>query len=103
MLLSWDKKLIIKTITKNEKNTFINVMLEEYHSRMRDTKSILSHVYGVFKIQIGHRENYVILQRNMNDLFLKSNVLTFELNGLKVDRQNIKTEDVNLKKSVLFN
>lgn len=103
MLLSWDKKLIIKTITKNEKNTFINVMLEEYHSRMRDTKSILSHVYGVFKIQIGHRENYVILQRNMNDLFLKSNVLTFELNGLKVDRQNIKTEDINLKKSVLFN
>lgn len=103
MLLSWDKKLIIKTITKNEKNTFINVMLEEYHSRMRDTKSILSHIYGVFKMQIGHRENYVILQRNMNDLFLKSNVLTFELNGLKVDRQNIKTEDVNLKKSVLFN
>jgi len=103
MLLSWDKKLIIKTITKNEKNTFINVMLEEYHSRMRDTKSILSHIYGVFKIQIGHRENYVILQRNMNDLFLKSNVLTFELNGLKVDRQNIKAEDINLKKSVLFN
>lgn len=103
MLLSWDKKLIIKTITKNEKNTFINIMLEEYHSRMRDTKSILSHIYGVFKIQIGHRENYVILQRNMNDLFLKSNMLTFELNGLKVDRQNIKAEDINLKKSVLFN
>ena len=103
MLLSWDKKLIIKTITKNEKNTFINIMLEEYHSRMRDTKSILSHIYGVFKIQIGHRENYAILQRNMNDLFLKSNVLTFELNGLKVDRQNIKKEDINLKKSVLFN
>ena len=102
MLLSWDKKLIIKTITKNEKNTFINTMLEEYHSRMRDTKSILSHVYGVFKIQIGHRENYVMLQRNMNDLFLKSNVLTFELNGSKVDRQNIKTEDINLKKPVLF-
>ena len=103
MILSWDKKLIIKTITKNEKNTFINVMLEEYHQRMRDTKSILSHIYGVFKIQISHRENYVILQRNMNDLFLKSNVLTFELNGTKVDRQNIKTEDINLKKSALFN
>ena len=103
MILSWDKKLIIKTITKNEKNTFINVMLEEYHQRMRDTKSILSHIYGVFKIQISQRENYVILQRNMNDLFLKSNVLTFELNGSKVDRQNIKAEDINLKKPALFN
>ncbi len=103
MILSWDKKLIIKTINKNEKDNFINKMLEEYHYRMRDTKSILSHIYGVYKIKIGNKESYALLQRNMNDLFLKSNILTFDLNGeTSADRQNIKPEDKNLKQSILF-
>ena len=104
MFRSWDKKLIIKTIDKNEKNLLINKMLEEYHSRMRDTKSILSHIYGVFKIEMGDKgKSTVLLQRNMNDLFLDSNILTFDLKGSTVDRQSIKPEDINLKKSLLFN
>jgi hypothetical protein len=103
MILSWDKKLIIKTISKNEKYNFIHKMLEEYHYRMRDTKSILSHIYGVFKIKIGNKESNVILQRNMNDLFLKSNILTFDLNGeTSTDRQTIKPGDKNLKQNLLF-
>ena len=101
---SWDKKLIIKTIDKNEKNILINKMLEEYHSRMRDTKSILSHIYGVFKIEIGDKgKTTVMLQRNMNDLFLDSNILTFDLKGSTVDRQSIKEEEINLNKKTLFN
>ena len=104
MFRSWDKKLIIKTIDKNEKNLLINKMLEEYHSRMRDTKSILSHIYGVFKIEMGDKgKSTVLLQRNMNDLFLDSNILTFDLKGSTVDRQSIKPEDINLKKKLLFN
>ena len=102
MIISWDKKLILKIINKNEKDNFINTMLEEYHSRMRDTKSILSHIYGVFKIQLGYKESYVILQRNMNYFFLQNNLLTFEINGLTIDRQSIMPEDIGLKKSILF-
>ena len=79
-------------------------MLEEYHARMRDTKSILSHIYGVFKIEIGDKgKTTVMLQRNMNDLFLDSNVLTFDLKGSTVDRQSIKEEDINLNEKILFN
>ena len=79
-------------------------MLEEYHSRMRDTKSILSHIYGVFKIEIGDKgKTTVMLQRNMNDLFLDSNILTFDLKGSTVDRQSIKEEEINLNKKTLFN
>ena len=101
---SWDKNLIIKTIDKNEKNLLINKMLEEYHARMRDTKSILSHIYGIFKIEIGDKgKTTVMLQRNMNDLFLDSNILTFDLKGSTVDRQSIKEEDIDLKKKTLFN
>jgi hypothetical protein len=104
MFRSWDKKLIIKTIDKNEKNILINKMLEEYHSRMRDTKSILSHIYGVFKIEMGGKgKSTVLLQRNMNDLFLDSNILTFDLKGSTVDRQSIKPEDIGLKKNLLYN
>ena len=77
---TWDKKLIIKTIDVNEKKIFINKMLEEYHQRMRDTKSILSHVYGVYKIELGDKGvSTVMVQRNMNDLFSDSNLLTFDL------------------------
>ena len=104
MILSWDKKLIIKTINKNEKDNFINKMLEEYHYRMRDTKSILSHILGVYKIELGDKgESNVMLQRNMNDQFLDSNILTFDLKGSTVDRQSIKKEDIDLKKKILFN
>ena len=103
MFRTWDKKLIIKTIDDSEKNILINKMLEECHERMRDTKSILSHIYGVFKIELGDKGvSNVMLQRNMNDLFLDSNIITFDLKGSTVDRQSIKKEDMNLKKENLF-
>ena len=101
---TWDKKIIIKTIDEDEKNLFINKMLEEYHERMRDTKSILSHILGVYKIELGDKgESNVMIQRNMNDQFLDSNILTFDLKGSTVDRQSIKKEDIDLKKKILFN
>ena len=43
-----------------------------------------------------------MLQRNMNDLFILSNVLTFDLKGSSVDRQCIKNEDKNLPKKDLI-
>ena len=100
---TWDKKLIIKTIDDNEKDIFINKMLEEYHQRMRDTKSILSHIYGIYKIELGDKgASNVMIQRNMNDLFLDTNILTFDLKGSTVDRQSIKLEDISMKKQNLF-
>ena len=103
MFHTWDKKLIIKTIDDNEKDILINKMLEDFHERMRDKKSILSHIYGVFKIELGDiGVSNVMVQRNMNDFFLKSNILTFDLKGSTVDRQSIKKEDINMNKKSLF-
>ena len=103
MFGSWDKKLIIKTINDDEKNLFINKMLEEYHYRMRDTKSLLSHIYGIFTIELTNKgHNNVMLQRNMNDLFIYSNVITFDLKGSSVDRQCIKNEDKKLSQKDLI-
>ena len=99
MFQTWDKKLIIKTIDDNEKNIFINKIFEEYHQRMRETKNILSYAYGVYKIELGDKGvSNVMVQRNMNDLFWDSNLLTFDLKGSTVDRQSIKKEDIDLKK-----
>ena len=101
---TWDGKFLIKTIDDNEKNLFINKMLEEYHCRMRDKKSILSHVYGVFRIELNDKgESNVILQKNMNELALGKNILTFDLKGSTVDRQSIKKEDLIYNKEELIN
>ena len=100
---TWDHKFLIKTIDDNEKNLFINKMLEEYHCRMRDKQSTLSHVYGVFRIELNDKgESNVILQKNMDELELGPNILTFDLKGSTVDRQSIKKEDLILDKEELM-
>ena len=103
MFRTWDKKLIIKTINNDEKDLFINKMLEEYHAKMRDTKSILSHIYGIFKLELTDKDQIIVmLQRNMNDLFIDSNVFIFDLKGSSVDRQIIKEEHINLPQKELI-
>ena len=103
MFRSWDKKLIIKTINDDEKDLLINKMLEEYHCKMRDSKSILAHIYGVFTIELADKGiSHVMLQRNMNDLFYDSNILTFDLKGSSENRQIIKKENMKLPQSDLI-
>ena len=78
-------------------------MLEEYHAKMRDTKSILSHIYGIFKLELTDKDQIIVmLQRNMNDLFIDSNVFIFDLKGSSVDRQIIKEEHINLPQNELI-
>ena len=103
MFRSWDKKLIIKTINDDEKELLINKMLEEYHCKMRDAKCILARIYGVFTIELADKGiSHVMLQRNMNDLFCDSNILTFDLKGSTENRQIIKKENIKLPQSELI-
>jgi len=51
ILFTHDKKYLIKTISKDEKDTFIK-MLPEYHRKMVKGKSLLCRIYGVFKVKI---------------------------------------------------
>ena len=104
MFRTWDKKLIIKTINDDEKDLLINKMLEEYHAKMKDSKTILAHIYGIFKLELADKgQSIVMLQRNMNDLFTDSNVLVFDLKGSSVDRQIIKEEHKTLPQKDLIN
>ena len=48
---TWDKKFIIKTIEKTERKILIEKMLINYHCLMKESTSLLSRIYGVFKIE----------------------------------------------------
>jgi len=68
IIFTHDKKFLLKTITKEEKNIFIK-MLPEYHRRMKDCNSYLCRIYGIFRIRVGVKEDaHIILMRNMNEL-----------------------------------
>jgi hypothetical protein len=78
-------------------------MLKAYHKRLRDTKSILCRIYGIFKIEVKDKGAiHVILQRNMDSLPQITKLLTFDLKGSTVDRQSINKNDEKLKTDLLF-
>jgi len=68
IIFTHDKKFLLKTISKNEKNILLK-LLPEYHRRMRDLKSYLCRIYGVFRIKLGDKEDvHILLMKNMCDL-----------------------------------
>ena len=94
---TWDKKIIVKTINEREKEILIDKMIIDYHSLMNESKSILSRIYGLFKLELRDKGSInIIIQRNMNDLPLETKLLTFDFKGSTVDRQTIDKNDVDL-------
>lgn len=51
ILFTHDRKYLIKTVSKDEKDTFIK-MLPEFHRRMVNDKSLLCRMYGIFRVKI---------------------------------------------------
>ena len=97
LISTWDRKIIVKTINENEKQILIDKMIVKYHCLMEEKKSILSRIYGIFKIELKDKGSInVILQRNMNDLPLETKLLTFDFKGSTVDRQTIDKKDFGL-------
>jgi hypothetical protein len=94
ILYTWDRKMLIKTISKQEKILLVKEVLKNYHVRMRDTKSLLCRIYGLFRICVSDQFNtYVVLMKNMCELPLQTKVLTFDIKGSTVDRDCISPSD----------
>ena len=103
LICTWDKKIIIKTINDNEREILIDKMLIDYHCLMKEARSILSRIYGLFKIELRDKGSInVIVQRNMEDLPLDTKVLAFDFKGSTVDRQTIDKDDVDMEKEKLM-
>ena len=96
---TWDKKFIIKTVNTTERNILIEKMIVDYHCLMKESKSLLSRIYGMYKIELKDKGTInIMVQRNMNDLPLNTKLLTFDFKGSTVDRQVIRESDVKLNK-----
>ena len=101
---TWDKKFIIKTVNATERKILVEKMLIDYHCLMKESRSLLSRIYGVFNLELKDKgEINVIIQRNMNDLPIHTKLLTFDIKGSTVDRQSINEKDISLTKEELLN
>jgi hypothetical protein len=68
IIFSYDKKYLLKAIAKSE-ITILMKLLPELHRRMKNSKSYVCRVYGVFSIKNPGKENVnILLMRNMNEL-----------------------------------
>ena len=103
LFCTWDKKLILKTIDTSEKNILFDKMIIDYHCFMRESNSLLSRIYGLYKIELIDKGSvYVIVQRNMDDLPFETKLITFDFKGSTVDRQIIAKEDLALIREKLW-
>ena len=104
IIYSWDKKFIVKTADTIERKILVEKMIIDYHCLMKESRSLLSRVYGVFQIELKDKGSIdVIIQKNMNDLPKDSRLLTFDFKGSTVDRQSISKEDMKISKDELMN
>ncbi len=93
IIFTYDKKLLLKTISKSEKNVLLE-MLPEYHRKMRDTKSLLCRIYGLYRIEVvGKQSMHLIVMRNMNELPSITKYACFDLKGSTVQRITLTKED----------
>ena len=100
---TWDKKFILKTIDSSEKQIFFEKMITDFHCFMRESRSLLSRIYGLYKIEFKDKAAiYVIVQRNMDDLPFETKLLTFDFKGSTVDRQVISKEDLGMLREKIW-
>ena len=93
IIFTYDKKYLLKTISKSEKNVLLE-MLPEYHRRMRDTKSLLCRIYGLYRIEVvGKQSMHLIVMRNMNELPSMTKFACFDLKGSTVQRITLSKTD----------
>ena len=93
IIFTYDKKLLLKTISKSEKDVLLE-MLPEYHRIMRDNKSLLCKIYGLYRIDvIGKQSMHFIVMRNMNELPSSTKYVCFDLKGSTAQRNTLNKDD----------
>jgi hypothetical protein len=96
ILMSWDGKLLIKTISKQEKRKFV-AMIKDYQIRIRDTKTLISRIYGLYRMKVLSKfDTYIVVMRNMSELPIDTKYLKFDLKGSTVNRSCMLQVDKNI-------
>ena len=93
IIFTYDKKYLLKAISKSEKNVLLEI-LPEYHRKMRDAKSLLCRIYGLYRIDVGGKQSmHLIVMRNMNELPSMTKYACFDLKGSTVQRVTLTKDD----------
>ncbi len=80
IIFTYDRQYLIKTISKEEKKTFIDI-LPQYHIRMRDYKTLFCRIYGLYCIQVQDKEpTYIIIMKNMIELSAEVSISIYLFN-----------------------
>lgn len=83
-----DKRFIIKSLNSEEKNVLIGPFLNEYVENL--THSLLSRIYGVFKIRIGKQYSvYLMIMGSIIPPDAKIRAV-FDIKGSVKDRRSAK-------------
>ena len=96
---SHDNKFIIKTMSRSERELFLNKMQPSYENHLTNGKSLLAKILGVYTVK--SRQLYDIDLMLMENTLKSSdvNVRVYDLKGSTVDRMSKKgiLKDTNYK------
>ncbi|CAG9327682.1 unnamed protein product [Blepharisma stoltei] len=85
---SFDKKYLVKTITKAEQKVLLEVLLPEYHAHIKQNPdSLIARLFGLFAISFNNTKCNLIIMQNILPSYNMQAV--FDLKGSKVARQTI--------------
>ena len=89
---TFDNKLIVKTISKEEESVLLKYLLPSYHKHLYLCRSsLLSRIIGLFQVEISGSTTISLLV--MKNIFEKPLDLVFDLKGSRIARQSIHHED----------
>lgn len=92
-LKTWDKKFIIKSITKKEGDIFMKI-LEDYTRHLSTRKdSQIARIFGFFDFQFTHKTIRIIVMENLEPRLSEGILRKYDLKGSSLNRSSLDRYD----------
>lgn len=93
-LFTYDKRLILQSISQAEKKFFLENMIEHFHRRVL-SQSLIQHIYGIYKFTLrGQLFRYLVLENPLYSI-PNSVVLTAEWTQIYPEYYSIDSTNLN--------
>lgn len=83
-----DNKFIIKTISDNEKETFLDDFSENYYKHVTEKSTLLCRIYGIYTLKIGFTVSV--------NLIMMENIMAIDSKIVKLNLIEIRNLCINL-------
>ncbi|KAM3136445.1 hypothetical protein pb186bvf_011403 [Paramecium bursaria] len=98
---SYDNKLILKTITQQEVQSFLGRLGQFTYHYLSEQLTLLSKIYGIYSFNDGQKEQFIILQRNISQAPKQYILRTYDLKGSEYEREVKIQNNEELSKKTL--